>query len=60
MTRQPGVDYPVRTTCQPDEPPLELAPDHHLRRIRAAVESMRGNENVTRAVFDDFIICPRG
>ena len=60
MTRQPGVDYPIRTTYQPDEPPLEMAPGRHLRAIRAAIDSMRGNENVTRAVFDDFVICPRG
>jgi glyoxylase-like metal-dependent hydrolase (beta-lactamase superfamily II) len=55
MTRQPGVDYPVRTTYQPDEPPLEMAPEH-LRLIRAAIESM--GENVTRTAFDEFVICP--
>jgi glyoxylase-like metal-dependent hydrolase (beta-lactamase superfamily II) len=25
MTTEPGVDYPIRTTYQPDEPPLELS-----------------------------------
>ena len=60
MTRQPGVDYPIRTTYQPDEPPLEMAPDPHLRRIRAAIDSLDGNGSVPRAVFDEFIICPYG
>ncbi|GGK96152.1 hypothetical protein Ppa06_64340 [Planomonospora parontospora subsp. parontospora] len=39
MTRQPGMDYPIRTTYQPDEPPLQLTTGH-LREIRAAIEEI--------------------
>ena len=56
MTRQPGVDYPIRTMYQPDEPPLEMTPEH-LRRIRAAIDHM--GENITHTAFDEFVICPR-
>ena len=30
MTRTPGRDYPIGTTYQPDEPPLQMAPDRLL------------------------------
>ncbi|WP_369229853.1 MBL fold metallo-hydrolase [Streptomyces sp. R21] len=53
MTRQPGRDYPVRTTYQPDEPPLEMTPDH-LRAIRAAIETV--GERPGQHTFDDFVI----
>ncbi|MFH0521396.1 MBL fold metallo-hydrolase [Streptomyces sp. M41] len=39
MTREPGVDYPIRFTWQPDEPPLEMTTGH-LRDIRAALEEI--------------------
>ncbi|GGL44748.1 MBL fold metallo-hydrolase [Planomonospora parontospora] len=39
MTGQPGVDYPIRTTYQPDEPPLQMTTGH-LREIRAAIEEI--------------------
>nr|BFE78242.1 hypothetical protein GCM10020093_008430 [Planobispora longispora] len=39
MTRQPGVDYPIRTTYQPDEPPLQMT-TAHLHEIRAAIEEL--------------------
>ncbi|WP_059019462.1 MBL fold metallo-hydrolase [Mycobacterium sp. M26] len=55
MTRQPGVDYPVRTTYQPDEPPLEMAVEH-LYAVRAALREV-GPEPARRA-FDDFILWP--
>lgn len=55
MTRQPGVDYPVRTTFQPDEPPLEMTPDH-LRAVRDALAS--AGSNPERITCDDFIIWP--
>lgn len=55
MTRQPGVDYPVRTTYQPDEPPLEMTVDH-LHRIRAAIDEI--GETATRRAFDEFVIWP--
>lgn len=55
MTRQPGVDYPVRTTYQPDEPPLEMTVSH-LHAIRAALDEV-GLEPALRA-FDEFILWP--
>ncbi|MEU6095029.1 MBL fold metallo-hydrolase [Streptomyces sp. NPDC047079] len=54
MTRQPGVDYPIRTTHQPDEPPLQMAP-HHLREIRAALAEVGNRPG--RHPFRDFILC---
>ncbi|WP_371667452.1 MBL fold metallo-hydrolase [Streptomyces sp. NBC_00289] len=53
MTTTPGKDYPVRTTYQPDEPPLEMNGEH-LRRLRAAVDDIAGREGVH--VYDDFVI----
>jgi hydroxyacylglutathione hydrolase len=55
MTRQPGVDYPVRTTYQPDEPPLEMTVAH-LHAVRAALDEV-GTEPARRA-FDEFILWP--
>ena len=55
MTRQPGVDYPVRTTYQPDEPPLEMTVAH-LQAIRAALDEV-GSQPARRG-FDDFILWP--
>jgi hydroxyacylglutathione hydrolase len=55
MTRQPGVDYPVRTTYQPDEPPLEMTVAH-LHKIRAALNEV-GSQPALRA-FDEFILWP--
>jgi glyoxylase-like metal-dependent hydrolase (beta-lactamase superfamily II) len=55
MTRQAGVDYPVRTTYQPDEPPLEMTVAH-LHAVRAALDEV-GPEPVLRG-FDDFILWP--
>jgi glyoxylase-like metal-dependent hydrolase (beta-lactamase superfamily II) len=57
MTRTPGVDYPVRTTYQPDEPPLEMTLGH-LYAVRSALDDI-GSEPALRA-FDDFIIWPEG
>jgi len=39
MTRTPGVDYVIRTTYQPEEPPLQLALAD-LRALRRAVEQI--------------------
>jgi len=39
MTATPGVDYPVLTTYQPDEPPLKL-PLSILRNVRAALDEI--------------------
>jgi hydroxyacylglutathione hydrolase len=55
MTRQAGVDYPVRTTYQPDEPPLEMTVAH-LHAVRSALDEV-GPEPALRA-FDDFILWP--
>ena len=55
MTRTPGVDYPVRTTFQPDEPPLEMTPAH-LRAVQAALAEA-GPMPVLRR-HDDFILWP--
>jgi hypothetical protein len=49
------VDYPIRTTYQPDEPPLEMTVEH-LHRIRAAIDEI--GETATRRAFDEFIIWP--
>jgi glyoxylase-like metal-dependent hydrolase (beta-lactamase superfamily II) len=39
MTRSPGVDYVIRTTYQPEEPPLELSVAD-LRALRRAIEEV--------------------
>ncbi|SEL13639.1 MBL fold metallo-hydrolase [Streptacidiphilus jiangxiensis] len=41
MSTEPGVDYPVGTTYQPDEPPLQLTVTH-LREIRSALDELGG------------------
>ncbi|MGW2741280.1 MBL fold metallo-hydrolase [Streptomyces sp. NPDC001450] len=55
MTTEPGVDYPVRTTYQPDEPPLQLTPAH-LRRIRDALTEL--DADLTWRAYSDFVLCP--
>lgn len=57
MTREPGVDYPIRTTYQPDEPPLQLTVDH-LHRIRAALAEL--GDRPRRHALDDLILWPNG
>lgn len=54
MTNEPGVDYPVRTTYQPDEPPLRMTVSQ-LRSIREAMDDIGGRPG--RHVFPGFIIC---
>ncbi len=39
MTATPGADYPVQTTYQPDEPPLQL-PLSILRDVRVALDEI--------------------
>ncbi|MFG2123559.1 MBL fold metallo-hydrolase [Streptomyces sp. NPDC048710] len=56
MTTEPGVDYPVRTTYQPDEPPLQLTPAH-LGRIRDALTEL--DTDLTWRAYPDFVLCPR-
>ncbi|MFI9825813.1 MBL fold metallo-hydrolase [Streptomyces sp. NPDC052013] len=55
MTRQPGVDYPIRTTYQPEEPPLQMTPGH-LREIRKALKEV--GEQPSRRAYPHFILCP--
>lgn len=55
MTTQPGVDYPVEATYQPDEVPLQMTIGQ-LRDIRAAIDTI-GETLSGRHVFDDFVIC---
>jgi glyoxylase-like metal-dependent hydrolase (beta-lactamase superfamily II) len=55
MTNEPGVDYPVLTTYQPDEPPLQMTVAQ-LQDIGAAIEEI-GDRPGWRA-FPDFVICP--
>ena len=54
MTREPGVDYPVRTTHQPDEPPLEMTVEQ-LHDIRRAVEEI--GDRPGRHPYPGFVIC---
>jgi hydroxyacylglutathione hydrolase len=53
MSTTPGVDYPVRTTFQPDEPPLEMTVDH-LRDIRRALAEIGARPG--RHVYPEFVI----
>jgi hypothetical protein len=55
MTRQPGADYPVGTTYQPDEPQLEMLPGH-LLAVRAALEAVGAGP--ARYADRDFILWP--
>jgi hydroxyacylglutathione hydrolase len=53
MTRQPGRDYPLGATYQPDERALEMTVAQ-LGDVRAAAASVAGKQGVHR--FDDFVI----
>jgi len=53
MSTTPGVDYPVRTMYQPDEPPLEMSVDQ-LRDIHHAVDAI--GDRPGRYVYPDFVI----
>jgi hydroxyacylglutathione hydrolase len=53
MTSQPGRDYPLGATYQPDERALELTVAQ-LKDIQAAARSVAGQKGVHR--FDDFVI----
>lgn len=53
MTTEPGRDYPIGATFQPDEPPLQLTVDQ-LIAVRDAARSVADQPGVH--VFDDFII----
>ena len=53
MTRQPGRDYPLGCTYQPDEPPLEMT-KQQLIAVRDAARSIKDKPGAHR--FDDFLI----
>jgi len=57
MSTTPGVDYPVRTTYQPDEPPLEMTVDQ-LRDIRRAIGEISNRPG--RYVYPGFVIHYQG
>jgi glyoxylase-like metal-dependent hydrolase (beta-lactamase superfamily II) len=54
MTTEPGIDYPIRYTYQPDEPPLQMTVDQ-LRDIRRAIHEI--GDRTGRHAFPDFVIC---
>jgi glyoxylase-like metal-dependent hydrolase (beta-lactamase superfamily II) len=57
MTTEPGEDYPVGWSYQPDEPPLELTPDH-LRQLQG---TLRAHDlEPGRYVLPQMIITPVG
>ncbi|TPG17212.1 MBL fold metallo-hydrolase [Pedococcus bigeumensis] len=53
MSTTSGVDYPIRTTYQPDEPPLEMTVEQ-LRNVQWAVAEV--GDRPGRHVFDDFVL----
>lgn len=53
MTSEPGVDYRIGSTYQPDEPPLQMTVDQ-LRDIQAAIDEI--GDRPGRYAFPDFMI----
>jgi hydroxyacylglutathione hydrolase len=53
MTRTPGVDYPIGTRYQPDEPRLEMTVEQ-LRQVRDRARAIQNDPGVH--VFDDVVI----
>jgi glyoxylase-like metal-dependent hydrolase (beta-lactamase superfamily II) len=56
MSSKPGVDYPVRTTYQPEEHELAMRP-LHIAELFEAISKMQNGP--VREVHNDFIIYPR-
>jgi glyoxylase-like metal-dependent hydrolase (beta-lactamase superfamily II) len=54
MSREPGVDYPIYTTYQPGEPPLQMTVEQ-LRELRRAIDVVDGRPG--RHVFPSFVLC---
>jgi hypothetical protein len=54
MSREPGIDYPIYTTHQPDEPPLQMTVDQ-LGELRRAIDVVDGRPG--RHAFPGFVIC---
>lgn len=55
MTGTPGQDYPMGTTYQPDEPPLQMSVAH-LHAVRAALAETGDRPGIHP--YDDFVIYP--
>ena len=53
MSRRPGLDYPIGTLYQPDEPPLQMTVGQ-LLAVRDAARSVAARPGAH--TFDDFII----
>lgn len=53
MTRTPGKDYKIRTTYQPEEPPLQMSV-LQLQAVREAIDTINDQPGIH--VFDNFII----
>ncbi|WP_329181925.1 MBL fold metallo-hydrolase [Streptomyces sp. NBC_01477] len=56
MTDEPAVDYPILTTYQPHEPPLQMTVGQ-LRDLRGAIDEV--GDRPGRHAFPDFVICRR-
>jgi hydroxyacylglutathione hydrolase len=56
MSRQPGVDYPIRTTYQPEERALAMT-SANILELYDAISRMR--DTPVRETHNDFIIYPR-
>ena len=54
MSRKSGVDYPICTTYQPDEPPLQMTVDQ-LSALRRALDVVAGRPG--RHAFPGFVLC---
>jgi len=52
MTRQPGVDYPIGTTWQPNEPPMQMTLD--MLDIAVGATNDIGSPGIY--IYDDFLI----
>ena len=57
MAGAPGVDYPVYTTYQPDEPPLQMTVDQ-MGDLRRALDEVDGRPG--RHAVPDFVLCLDG
>ena len=53
MTTRPGVDYPLGSTYQPSEPPLQMTVEQ-LRSVRDAAVALAGRRGIHR--YDDYVI----
>lgn len=52
MTREPEIDYPIGTTWQPNEPPMQMT----LSMLDEAVEASEVIQSAGIYKFDDFLI----